>query len=220
VPAGSGSIAGGASFILLAAAPFLVFHLTLGSESPWLAGILATAQITAMAGFFTRNWMFRYRAVLMVVLLAVAAAVMMLPGLPPRSFGLAVAGCCHAAAYLSLLAWFAMSLRSGRQPVVTSFARRVRRTMPDKVVRYTRQVTIAWCVFFAGQLTVSLGLLLLAPMTVWSIFVNLLNLPLLVAMALAEFGYRRVLFRHEPHTSLIDTLSGLRRARFTPATPP
>ena len=92
--------------------------------------------------------------------------------------------------------------------------------MPDKVVRYTRKVTIAWCVFFAAQLVVSLALLLLAPATIWSGFINLLNLPLIAAMVLAEFACRLVVFRHEPHTSLIDTLSAVRRARFMPASRP
>jgi uncharacterized membrane protein len=110
-----------------------------------------------------------------------------------------------------------VSLRRGREPAVTGFARRLRRTMPDKVVRYTRQVTIAWCVFFAAQLGASAALLLMAPPAVWSAFVNLLNLPLLAAMVLAEFGCRLILFRHEPHTSLVDTIAALRHVRFTPA---
>ena len=46
-------------------------------------------------------------------------------------------------------------LATRSRTVVTGFARQIRRTMPDKVVRYTRLVTIAWCVFFATQLAVS-----------------------------------------------------------------
>ena len=49
--------------------------------------------------------------------------------------------------------------------------------MPDKVVRYTRQVTVAWCVFFATQLVVSAALLLAAPAGTWSAFVSLLSRP-------------------------------------------
>ncbi len=89
--------------------------------------------------------------------------------------------------------------------------------MPDKVVRYTRQVTIAWCAFFAAQIVLSAVLLLVAPAAVWFAFVNLLNMPLVAAMILAEFGCRRILFRHEPRTSLSETLSAMRHARFTPA---
>lgn len=210
----------GIAIILLATIPFLVHHMLSGSASSGLVVILAATQITAITLFCTRRLATRFRATTVVATLALAAAVMIVAALPAQSFGLVVTGCCHAAAYLSLLTWFATSLRPNREPVVTGLARRVRRTMPDKVVRYTRHVTIAWCVFFASQLIFSLGLLLLAPETVWSAFVNVLNLPLLAAMVLAEFGCRLILFRHEPRTGLIDTLSAMRRARVMPANRP
>lgn len=214
MPSGSGGLVGGACVILLGVAAFLIDYL--GAASWWLAGSLAATQIMAVIWLFTGTWAIRCRVALVVGVLA-GAAVMSLPGPPSRSVGLAVAGCCHAAAYLSLLIWFATSLRPGREAAVTRFARRVRRTMPDKVVRHTRRVTIAWCVFFAAQLAASAGLLLMAPAAAWSVFVNLLNLPLLATMVLAEFGARLILFRHEPRTSLIDTLSAMRHARGIPA---
>jgi uncharacterized membrane protein len=210
----------GIAIILLATVPFLVHHMLSGSVSSGLVVILAATQITAIILFCTRRLATRFRAAIVVATLALAATVMSVPGLPAQSVGLVVTGCCHAAAYLGLLTWFATSLRPNREPVVTVLARRVRRTMPDKVVRYTRRVTIAWCVFFASQLIFSLGLLLLAPETVWSAFVNVLNLPLLAAMVLAEFGCRLILFRHEPRTGLIDTISAMRRARVMPANRP
>jgi uncharacterized membrane protein len=208
------------SIILLATVPFLVHHMMSSSASSGLVVILAATQITAIILFCTRSLTTWFRAAIAVATLALAAVVTIVPGLPAQAVGLVVTGCCHAAAYLSLLTWFTTSLRPNREPVVTGLARRVRRTMPDKVVRYTRHVTIAWCVFFASQLLFSLGLLLLAPATVWSAFVNVLNLPLLAAMVLAEFCCRLILFRHEPHTSLIDTLSAMRRARVMPANRP
>jgi uncharacterized membrane protein len=220
MPAESRGIAGGASIILLGTAPFLVYHGTFGVASAWLVGAVAAAQITTIAWLVTGKWAIRYRVSLAAGLLAIAAAVSVLPGLSALAVGLAMAGFGHAVAYSSLLIWFATSLRPGREPVVTGIARRVRRTMPDKVMRYTRRVTIAWCVFFAAQLVASATLLLTAPATVWSGFVTLLNLPLVTAMVLAEFGYRLILFRHEPHTGLIDTLSALRHTRFVRATRP
>jgi uncharacterized membrane protein len=129
------------------------------------------------------------------------------------------AGLCHAAAYALLLVWFAASLRPGREPVVTGFARRIRQTMPDSVVRYTRLVTLAWCAFFALQLGVSLGLLLAAP-EAWASFVNLWNLPLVAAMMLVEFVCRSYLFRREPPTGLMATLAGLRRIAGPPGRSP
>jgi uncharacterized membrane protein len=164
----------------------------------------------------TRSLAVWCRAILTVAALAVVAAAALASGLPIRSVGLAPGGICHAAAYSSLLIWFTRSLRPDREPVVTGFARRIRRTMPVEVVRYTRRVTIAWCVFFAAQLGMSAALLAVAPEAIWPAFVNLLNLPLIVAMVLAEFGCRLLVFRGEPHTSLIATLAGLRHIRGMP----
>lgn len=208
-----GGILSGVSIILLAAAPFLIYRVTFGTLSPWLVGVLAAIQITAIVWVSTSTWALAHRFMLWICLLATAGVVMAMSGLPAELVGLAVSGCCHAVAYGSLLTWFVRSLRPNREPAVTGFARRIRRTMPDKVVRYTRQVTIAWCAFFAGQLILSAGLLLLMPGSVWSTFVNLLNVPLLVMMILGEFTFRLVLFRHEPRGSLMDTVSALRRAR-------
>jgi uncharacterized membrane protein len=148
----------------------------------------------------------------MLVALAAGAvpAVALWSGLPARSVELAFGGICHAAAYGCLLTWFATSLRSDREPVVTGFARRMRRTMPDKVVRYTGWVTVAWCVFFVAQLAMSATLLIAVPVSVWLRFVTLWNLPLVAAMGLAEFGCRLLLFWREPHTGLVATLAGLR----------
>ncbi|MGD0431386.1 MAG: hypothetical protein ABSA58_09865 [Acetobacteraceae bacterium] len=96
----------------------------------------------------------------------------------------------HTIAYLSLLAIFAASLAPGRKAIITVFAEKSRGDLPPIVVRYTRRVTVAWCLFCAGQLLVSLLLLLFAPFRIWSLFVNVLNLPLLVAMFSCEFAWR------------------------------
>jgi uncharacterized membrane protein len=193
----------------------MVYQFMRNALPGWLVCGVAAIQIAAIVWMLSGGWAVRYRAPLIAG--SFAAAVLLLDRLPVRIGGLAAAGGCHAVAYTSLLIWFGTSLRSNREPLVSSFARRIRQTMPEKVVRYTRQVTIAWCLFFAGQLAVSAALLLLAPASVWSAFVTLLNLPLLAAMVLGEFGVRVVLFRHEPHSSLLGTVSAWRQARAAPA---
>lgn len=217
---GGGGLISGVSVVLFASIPFVARYGISGAGSPSVIVILAAAQVATIVLFCTRNRAAWFRGAIVAATLGFAAAVITLLGLPPRSVALAVTGCSHAVAYSSLLTWFATSLRPSREPVVTSFARRVRRTMPDKVVRYTRHVTIAWCAFFASQLVLSFGLLLLAPEPIWLAFVSVLNLPLLAAMVLGEFGCRLVLFRHEPRTGLADTLSAMRRIGFPPARQP
>jgi uncharacterized membrane protein len=215
VPAAKSGAAACASIVLLGAVPFMADRAMPDVSPEWLGGVIPALQITAIAWLLTGKWMFRHRAALIIGLLAAMGVLLHLPGLPPRTVELVAAGGCHAAAYCGLLIWFCRSLRPGREPAVTGFARRVRRSMPAKVVRYTRQVTIAWCLFFAAQLLVSAALLASAPIGIWVTFVKLLNVPLLVAMMLAEFGCRLILFRHEPHTSLINTLVAMRYARAT-----
>jgi uncharacterized membrane protein len=96
----------------------------------------------------------------------------------------------HAIAYISVLTVFATSLAPGRKPIVTIFAEKSRGELPPSVARYTRRVTWAWCAFCAAQLLGSLLLLSFAPASVWSMFVNVLNAPLLVAMFCGEFAWR------------------------------
>jgi uncharacterized membrane protein len=212
VPVGRDGISGGLLFVLGGLVPVLIYHLSFATQSAMLTGIAVAVQVTAIAWIAAGRLPNRYRAAVALAGLAAVAALLLGLGLPARSAGLAVGGACHAVAYTSLLVWFAASLRVGHEPVVTGFARRMRRTMPAKVVRYTRHVTVAWSAFFAAQLLVSAALLAAAPSGLWASFVNVWSLPLVVAMFLAEFACRLVLFRQEPRTGLFATLAGLRHS--------
>ena len=105
----------------------------------------------------------------------------------------------HVGVYLGLLWLFARTLRHGREPLVTGIARRVRGVLPPEVVGYTRRVTQAWCIFFACMAVASVVLFLFAPLPAWSLFANLLNLPLVAAMFVAEYLVRITRFRHLQH---------------------
>jgi uncharacterized membrane protein len=104
----------------------------------------------------------------------------------------AVSGISHATVYLFLLWCFGRTLASGAEPMVTRISRRVHGVLPPDMERFTRSVTIAWCVFFSAQLIVSAALFAFAPLEVWSAFVNLLNLPLLGLMFAGQWIYRNV----------------------------
>jgi uncharacterized membrane protein len=119
------------------------------------------------------------------------------------SWGAAAAsGLTHAAAYLVMLWYFGRTLRGGEQPLITRLALSVHGSLPPEIAAFTRRVTLAWCVFFAGQVLVSLLLLALAPFETWSTFVNLLNVPLLVAMFLGDHLYRALRFPDYPRASI------------------
>jgi uncharacterized membrane protein len=98
----------------------------------------------------------------------------------------------HLAIYLLLLAWFGGSLRAGREPLVTYMARHVHETMSAELLAYTRRVTAAWCVFFLAMALTSGALFVRAPAETWSLFANVLNMPLVAAMFVAEYLWRRL----------------------------
>jgi uncharacterized membrane protein len=67
-------------------------------------------------------------------------------------------------------------------------------------------VTIAWCIFFGFQIVASLALYTFAPIAVWSFFINVLNLPLLILMFVGEKAFRTVRFPHHPKTSILKAI--------------
>lgn len=115
---------------------------------------------------------------------------------------LALAGLPHAAAYLFMLWLFGRTLLRGREPIITRIARRVRGTLAPEMETYTRKLTAAWCVFFAGQLAASALLLGLGSVERWSFFVSVLNFPLVALMFLGDWLYRVVRYPHLPQSSI------------------
>jgi uncharacterized membrane protein len=111
---------------------------------------------------------------------------------------------------------FAVSLQPGREAVVTLLARKTRGKLSDRILRYTRRVTWAWCWFFVAQLTGSLLLLLFAPRSVLSLFVNLCNLPLVGAMLCTEYIYRQWRYPARPPERLADMFRNFRPLRTVP----
>lgn len=120
-------------------------------------------------------------------------------------WGLAAAyGIPHTVIYLSLLWLFGRTLRHGKEPLVTRLARRVHGTLPLELAAYTRRLTLAWCVFFASQLFISALLFKFASLDIWSLFINVLNFPLLALMFIGEYVYRVIRHRGFPHASIFD----------------
>ena len=122
----------------------------------------------------------------------------------------------HWAIYGGLLLTFALTLRPGREPLITVMARKLHGAIPDELAVYTRRVTIAWCCFFAAQLATSITLFLLAPLVIWSFFVNVLDIPMVAAMFSAEYLCRLHCLRDPPRHSLtmiLDMVAEVRKPR-------
>jgi uncharacterized membrane protein len=119
----------------------------------------------------------------------------------------------HWGIYSSLLLTFGLTLRPGHEALITTMARKLHGDIPDELALYTRHVTIAWCGFFMMQLAISITLFCFAPLIVWSCFVNIFDIPLVVAMFLAEYMCRLRCLRNPPRHSLSMILNMIATSR-------
>lgn len=108
----------------------------------------------------------------------------------------------HWAIYAGLLITFGMTLRPNREALLTLLVRKLHGPLSEDLRVYTRRATGAWCIFFAAQLTASVTLFLFAPLVVWSFFANILDIPLVVAMFVAEYIVRIHYVENPPRQSL------------------
>jgi uncharacterized membrane protein len=115
---------------------------------------------------------------------------------------------------------FGRSLRAGQIPMVSRFAAVVHGSLSPALERYTRQVTWAWTFYFGLMTSLSLLLFWLAPVAVWSVFANLLNLPLLIMMFAAEYGARVVLLPASDRSGPLTAIRAWRQAGSRAAPPP
>lgn len=104
-------------------------------------------------------------------------------------------GLPHMAGNLFMMWFFARTLRGGRVSLITAIARRVHGSLKPEIERYTRTVTLAWSLFFAMQAALSVTLFTFAPLEVWSTYINLLNVPMIILMFIVEYIYRVLRFR-------------------------
>jgi uncharacterized membrane protein len=105
---------------------------------------------------------------------------------------------------------FGRTLAGGRQPLVTVFASVVHEEMTPALIRYTRQVTVAWTVFFLACAGLSAGLFFFAPIEAWSVFANILTLPLVGLMFLVENEVRKRILPKRDHLGLKATVRAFR----------
>ena len=182
----------------IASAAMAHFALSAGASGFAWAAVLA-APVIASAGWLAAGT--HNRALWLPVPLVVITLVYALERWDGLGFPLAY-GLPHATAYLLLLWYFGRSLGGGREPLITRLARRIRGTLSPELERYTRWLTVAWCVFFAAQIACSAALLAFAPLETWSFFVNVLNVPLVAAMFLGDYAYRFARLRDQRITSI------------------
>jgi len=169
----------------------LVHVGVLGHADRVLGALLAAPMVALAAWLLLRS---KERGLWLLIIGAAAALTFALG----RSAA-ALYGVPHAAAYLSLLWFFGRTLAPGREAFITRLARLARGgVLPPGMESYTRRLTFAWCAFFAAQLAVSALLLRFGSLESWSLFVNVLNFPLLALMFGADYLFRVVRFGDSP----------------------
>jgi uncharacterized membrane protein len=118
---------------------------------------------------------------------------------------------------LLLFVTFGRTLIAGRQPLCTRFAEMVHtEPLTPQHEAYARQVTVAWTVFFAAMTLTSTLLFFLALLTTWSLFANILTLPLIALMFIAEYGVRRWLLPDTQHTHILDAIRAFKSTSARP----
>lgn len=117
----------------------------------------------------------------------------------------------HLGTNLALAALFGHTLFGAREALVTQFARMAHSgVLSPAQTRYSRQTTVAWCIFFLANATVSSALFWLATPAAWSLFANVLGTPLVLAMFAAEHICRNTILPPEDRSSIADTIRGYR----------
>jgi uncharacterized membrane protein len=101
---------------------------------------------------------------------------------------------------------FGRSLMAGRVALCTRLAAREHGPLAADEVRYTRQVTAAWTLFFFVIAAASILLFVAAPLRIWSFFMNFCVLPLVGAMFIAEYQVRRRVLPGVKRTGLLAAL--------------
>lgn len=197
----------GAGILAVAWAVASYFNSASGESSGWgVALALAPLSLAVVLGL----WRMPQRWLALIIGLALAGLLVWLwPTLSHRIATLYFLE--HMGVYTLLSVYFTRTLRGPGDSLVTQLARRVHGgELSDKQVRYTRRVTLAWSLFFATMVVVSVGLFLWAPLPVWAAFATLLGGPLIGAMFVIELMVRRWVMRGEASGSLRDTLKAWR----------
>jgi uncharacterized membrane protein len=105
--------------------------------------------------------------------------------------------------YSLMAASFALSLRGDRVALCTQLADKIHGPLTPQEVRYTRQVTAAWALFFVLITLATLSLFVWAPLRIWSVFANFCVLPLMGLMFVAEYAVRRRVLPQVPRRGIL-----------------
>ncbi len=193
--------------------PLLAHYTNESAHSGNLGALVAIAPVVLIA--LVLAWRSPRRYIMLGVLVLLCIALWAGWSALENHYGL-VYWLQHVGMQLILFITFGRTLIAGRQPLVTRFAQAVHPVVTPQHAIYTRQVTIAWTLFFATMVLASTLLFFLAPLATWSVFANFLTLPLVALMFIAEYWVRRWVLPDMRHMRILDAVRAFRN---TPARP-
>ena len=199
---------------LLIGYPLLAHYTNESAHNGNLGALVALAPVILLV--LVVVWRSPQRSVMLGVLLLACATLWAEWSALEQHFGL-VYWLQYLGMQLVLFTTFARTLIAGRQPLCTRLAEAVHAPLTPQQEIYTRQVTVAWTLFFAAMALVSTLLFFLAPLTTWSVFANFLTLPLVVLMFIAEYWVRRWILPDMQHTHILDAIRAFRNTSVPPA---
>jgi len=176
--------------------------------SSWgaLLGLAPFAFIAA-----TYAWRSPRRTALLALLAAAAAALALVWPILARNVGW-MYFVQHAGTNGLLCIAFARTLGGGHVPMCTRIAEMTHRRVSEALARYTRQVTVAWTLFFGLTTVASAALFAFGSIAAWSTFANLLMIPLVALMFAGEYGVRCRMLSREDRGSILDAVRAYRKS--------
>ena len=163
----------------------------------------------ALAPMLTLGFVLLWRSSgpFMAGLSAVAAAILLRAFWPVFTQNFSIVYLVQQCGFYCIMAiTFGRSLVKGRVPLCTQLADKVHGPLSELELRYTRNVTWAWVIFFLLNLAVTAFLFAFVPLRIWSLFVNFCALPLILAMFAAEYLVRRRVLPKVHRNGLLATL--------------
>jgi uncharacterized membrane protein len=202
--------------VVLASALYVLgshWLMTQAHESPWnVVGVLSPmlAAIAIGAWRAGQHWL---AAGSTLVIAGLCAQALLGIHISPQVLYLVQ----HVGINLFLAVGFGSTLRAGHVSLITTMAARVHRHMPPAMVTYTRNVTLAWTLYFIAISLVSLILYKVASFETWAFFANLLSPVTVGLMFAAEHLIRYRLHPEFERTSVADAIRSYMHTAKAPA---
>lgn len=117
----------------------------------------------------------------------------------------------HVCINLALCIAFGRTLAAGAVPMVSRLAERIHGPLSPRLQGYTRKVTWAWVAYFACMAAASVLLFAFAAQGAWSVFINFLSLPLLLAMFAGEYLVRVLVIPRQERASFLQSIGSWRQ---------